>query len=108
MSYSIIYQTKIVRLEDGRLLHLSRQGCNNDTAGREKGVFEGTVFTPETFEDFIKGYEESGEGDCEIKIASRWTDLRGYGKHLRRMLKKPLPGRILKMMPLKPLNAGHI
>lgn len=34
MGYSIIFQTKIVKLSDGRILHLDRSGCNNDTEGR--------------------------------------------------------------------------
>lgn len=34
MGYSIIFQTKIVKLSDGRILHLDRRGCNNDTEGR--------------------------------------------------------------------------
>lgn len=43
MSYSIIFKTKIVKLSDGRILHLSLRGCNNDTEGRSSDDWRGKV-----------------------------------------------------------------
>lgn len=90
MSHTIIYQTKVIKLEDGRLIHLTRQGCNNDTAGREKGVFDGKLYTREAFEKFISDIEkgEKGNPDATIQIGSRWCNLKDYATHLRRMLKR--------------------
>ena len=36
MSYSIIFETKICKLDNGDIIHFSRQGCNNDTEGRTR------------------------------------------------------------------------
>lgn len=33
MGHPIIFKTKFVNLSDGRIMHLSLQGCNNDTGG---------------------------------------------------------------------------
>lgn len=41
MSYSIIFKTKTVKLSNGRILHLSLQGCNNDTEGRSPDDWRG-------------------------------------------------------------------
>ena len=46
MSYSIIFETKIVKLSDGRLLHLDLSGCNNDTSGRSRDDWNGKRFYP--------------------------------------------------------------
>lgn len=43
MSYSIIFDTKFIKLQDGRLLHLDRSGCNNDTAGRSLSDYTGKM-----------------------------------------------------------------
>ena len=40
MSYSIIFETKIVKLSDGRIIHFDRSGCNNDNVGRNKNEFQ--------------------------------------------------------------------
>lgn len=93
MSYSIIFQTKIAKLKDGRIIHFDRSGCNNDNAGRNKGNFSGKVYTIEEFiayaEAFKKDsipYKESGEFD--MKIVSRPASFYDYGEHLLRMLKR--------------------
>lgn len=39
MGYSIIFQTKIAKLPDGRIIHFDRSGCNNDTAAELKQYF---------------------------------------------------------------------
>ena len=88
MSWTIIFQTKIVKLPDGRIIHLNRSGCNNDNAGRNKEEFVGKLYTREEFEKFIQSFEG---GACEIKIGSKSGDFvtyDDYAKHLRRMLKR--------------------
>ena len=87
MSYTIIFETKIVILPDGRILHLSLQGCNNDTAGRSRNDFRGSIYnTYDEFEKFIRSFEESPH--VELKIGRRFCTFADYAKHLRRMLKK--------------------
>ena len=77
MSYSIIYETKVVNLPDGRILHLDRSGCNNDTEGREKGLFQGKVYTLEAFEQYIARFEDGTpyEG-FDLRIGSRYCQCR--------------------------------
>lgn len=89
MSYSIVFETKIVDLPDGRILHLSRSGCNNDNCGRTKSDFEGKIYTKEQWEKYIKHFEDIPKtGNWEMKIGSRYCEISDYGKHLRRMTNK--------------------
>ena len=89
MSYTIIFQTKFVKLPDGRFIHLSREGCNNDTEGREKGVYGGQLFTEEEFASRIKELDF----DCEppsLKLGSKFIAYKEYVEHLKRMKKRAL------------------
>lgn len=93
MGYPVIFQTKIAKLPDGRLIHFDRSGCNNDEEGRVKGEFSATIYTEEDFikraEGFMDGskpYKESQRFD--LKICSRYASYYDYGKHLLRMLKR--------------------
>lgn len=93
MSYSIIFETKIVKLSDGRIIHFNRSGCNNDTAGREKNLFTAQLYNADWFEKKAKGYMEDSKpykecGDFELKIGSRYCTFYDYGKHLLTMLKR--------------------
>lgn len=95
MSYSIIFETKIVKLSDGRLLHLDLSGCNNDNVGRSRDDWKGKIYTEETFikyaEDFMKDSKPSKE--CEgfdLKIKNKYSTYYDYGKHLLRMMKKAI------------------
>ena len=88
MSWTIIFQTKFVKMPDGKILHLDRSGCNNDTEGRDKTKFIGKLYTPEELERFIAKYEG---GTCELKIggkSGKFVTYDDYSKHLRRMLKR--------------------
>ncbi len=90
MSYSIIFETKIVKLPDGKIIHFSRQGCNNDNCGRKKDEFRAELYSSE--QDFIK-FAENFRGDepklgFELKIGSKYTSYNDYYKHLIRMLKR--------------------
>lgn len=95
MSYSIIFETKIVKLADGRLLHLDLSGCNNDNAGRNRGDFTGKIYTVEEFikraEGFKKDSKPSKETDYfDLKIGSRYCTMYDYGEHLLRMMKRAI------------------
>lgn len=96
MSYSIVFETKIVRLSDGRIIHFDRSGCNNDTAGRQKDEFTAKIYTEEDFiqkaESYKKGRKPYKETDYfELKIGSRYGTYYDYGEHLLRMLKRAMP-----------------
>lgn len=93
MGYPIIFETKIIKLTDGRLLHLDLSGCNNDTSGRDRGDFTGKIYTEKEFIHKIeslktdsKPYKECGE--WYMKIGNRCCTYYDYGEHLFRMMKR--------------------
>ena len=93
MSYSIIFETTIIKLSDGRLLHLSLQGCNNDNAGRRRDDWHSKIYTENDFvkyaEKFMVDSKPIKESDgFDLKIRSKYCTYYDYGKHLLRMLKK--------------------
>ena len=93
MSYSIVFETKIIKLKDGRILHLDLSGCNNDNAGRDRGDFTGKIYTEEDFLRKINDYKEGSRPykentDFIMKIGSRMCSMYDYGTHLERMLKR--------------------
>lgn len=93
MSYSIIFETKIVKLSDGRIIHFNRSGCNNDNAGRSKDDFSAKIYTVDEFVQKAENYKKNSkpykEADCmELKIGSRYATYFDYGEHLLRMLKR--------------------
>lgn len=93
MSYSIIFETKIVKLYDGRIIHFNRSGCNNDNAGRSKDEFSAKIYTVDEFikktENYKKNSKPYKEADCmELKIGSKYATYFDYGEHLLRMLKR--------------------
>lgn len=93
MSYSIIFKTKIIKLSDGRLLHLDLSGCNNDKHGRHHDDWTGTIYTEEGFlkkaNDFKTGSLPAKESDSfDLKIGSRYRTFYDYGEHLLRMYKR--------------------
>ncbi len=55
MGYSIIFETYIVKLPDGRIIHFDRSGCNNDNMGRKQNEFTGKIYN---VDDFIKYAEK--------------------------------------------------
>lgn len=88
MSYSIIFETKILRLSDGRVIHFDRSGCNNDGAGRRKDEFTATIYSDEDFITRANTFALVNPVDDipnALKIGSRWVSTRGYGEHLLRM-----------------------
>ena len=93
MSYSIIFETKIVKLSDGRLLHLDLSGCNNDTSGRSRDDWNGKIYTRDAFIKYAEKFMEDSKpakesGGFDLKIGSRYCTMYDYGKHLLRMMKR--------------------
>lgn len=99
MGYSIIFETKIINLKDGRILHLDLSGCNNDNSGRDRGDFNGKIYTKE---DFIRHAEHfkadstpakdnvKNQRGFDLKIGSRDVNYYDYGEHLLRMMKRAI------------------
>lgn len=93
MSYSIIFETKVVKLSDGRLLHLSLSGCNNDTEGRSRDEFHGRIFTVEEFIQYSENFKSESKpmkesDNFDLKIGSKYCTMYDYGEHLLRMMKR--------------------
>lgn len=93
MSYPIIFQTKVVKINDNEIIHFNRIGCNNDDEGRVVNVYEAKIRTIEDFkrmaEGFIinsKPYKETGIFD--LKVGSKWCSFYDYGMYLLRALKR--------------------
>lgn len=93
MSYPIVFQTKVVKINDNEIIHFNKIGCNNDTAGRVANVYEAKIRTIEDFkrmaEGFIinsKPYKETGIFD--LKVGSKWCSFYDYGMYLLRALKR--------------------
>lgn len=97
MGYSIVFETKIVLLSDGRLIHFSRDGCNNDDSGRRRDEFTAKIYTLAEFEQGARGFMKNSaphteEKPCfDLKIGSRVASYYDYGAHLLRMLKRAKP-----------------
>lgn len=93
MSYPIVFQTKVVKINDNEIIHFNRVGCNNDDGGRVANVYEAKIRTIEDFkrmaERFIinsKPYK--GTGIFDLKVGSKWCSFYDYGMHLLRALKR--------------------
>lgn len=85
MGYSIIFDTQIVKLSDGRLLHLDRSGCNNDTAGRSLSDYTGKIYTYEEFQKYVTSFTQNSKSDdWELKLGSKKATYYDYGKQLAR------------------------
>lgn len=95
MGYPIIFKTKIVKLEDGRLIHFDLSGCNNDNEGRRPDDWHGRVFTESEFHDYAESFKKNSKPYKEsdgftMKIGSRYCTEYDYGEHLLRMKKKAI------------------
>ena len=96
MSYSIIFETKIVKLSDGRIIHFDRSGCNNDTSGRRKDDFSAEIFTIDEFIKKAEKYKKNSKpykenpADWQLKIGNRYATYYDYGEHLLRMFKRAI------------------
>lgn len=95
MSYSIIFETEIIKLSDGRLLHLNLSGCNNDNVGRSRDDWNGKIYTEDAFikyaEGFMEGSKPVKESDgWDLKIRSKYSTWYDYGKYLLKMMKKAI------------------
>ena len=68
MSYPIIFETKICKLDNGDIIHFSLKGCNNDTEGRSRDDFHAKLYTADEWEREISKWEsiESKEGLAKL------------------------------------------
>jgi len=99
MGYPIIFETKIVNLPDGRLLHLSLSGCNNDNEGRDRHEFHGKIYSKEEWNAYIKSFLNDNEDTYEgfdLKIGNRYCRWKDYAKHLSTMQKRAMTWEELK------------
>lgn len=86
MSYSIIFDTKFIKLTDGRLLYLERSGCNNDTAGRDLSDYIGKIYTYDELQKHVISLVKNGNSNnWELKLRSKNITYYDYGKHLATM-----------------------
>ena len=89
MSYQIIFETKIVKMPDGKIIHFDRSGCNNDDAGRSKDEFTGKIYENEqAFISYAEKFKQDYDAGFELKIGSKEASYNDYYKHLIRMLKR--------------------
>ena len=49
MSYTIIFETKIVKITDGRIIHFDLSGCNTDKSCRSRDELSARIYTVEEF-----------------------------------------------------------
>lgn len=90
MGYTIIFETKICKLDNGDIIHFSLDGCNNDDCGRRRNEFTAKYYTAEEWENEIRSWENIGRthSGFDMKIGSRYVQYADYGKHLRTMTKR--------------------
>lgn len=93
MGYPIIFKTKIVNLSDGRILHLNRSGCNNDTEGRRNDEWNGKIYTKEEFAEMVDHFMDDSKPmkeseNFDLKIGSRYCTFYDYAQHMLRMQKR--------------------
>lgn len=88
MSYTMIFETRIVKLDDGRIIHFSLSGCNNDNEGRIRNEFTGKIYTADEWEAEISRWESINDEGFNLKISGRTRSYAEYGKHLRLMTKR--------------------
>lgn len=88
MSYSIIFETKFLKLSDGRFIHFSREGCNNDNSGRKKNDFTAQILTVDEFRDKFNRFYYRTEAYKALKVGNRWVTYKEYAEHLLRMFNR--------------------
>lgn len=95
MGYPIVFQTKVIKTADGKIIHFTRQGCNNDEEGRKKDVYKvAGIYDNETSflnyaNDFvIRGDTYKNGGPFELKVGCKKSSYVDYGAHLIRMMKR--------------------
>lgn len=92
MSYGIIFEDKIIKLDNGMLLQVERFGCNNDDSGRTKDDFTGKLWK---YEDYIEeatkhinNKDTYSDFYCCIGNKNRPKTEAEYGMHLLYILKR--------------------
>ena len=97
MSYPVIFETKILKLSNDKIIHFYRQGGNNDREGREKHTFKAELYTTNDFLMMVDKYQKNSKPFKEVqqnyfdlKIQGKSATMFDYGSHLKRMLKRGL------------------
>lgn len=96
MSCSIVFETKIAILSDGRLIHFDRSGCNNDNSGRRKDDWTARILTAHELIKKLNDYQRGKKpfkdcGEFELKVCGKPATMYDYAKHLERMWQRALP-----------------
>jgi len=92
MGYPIIFDTQIIKLSNGKLLHLDRSGCNNDSHGRRLSEYTGKIYTYDEFQKYVDSFTENGIKNgildgFDIILGSENATYYDYGKQLARKAK---------------------
>lgn len=87
MIYTRVYETKILKLADGRIIHFSLQGRNNDNIGTNRNTFTAKICTMEEYKNNAQAFMNDPDPNIYIEIKSRKGSRRDYGKYLIRMLR---------------------
>lgn len=86
MIYTRIHETKILKLTDGRIIHFSLQGRNNDVC-ISKNMFTAKICTLEEYKNNAHKLMNNPDPDPFIEIKSKKSSRQEYGKYLIRMLR---------------------
>lgn len=84
MSYSIIFDTHVIKATDGGYIEISRTGCNNDDEGRRPDEYHGTYYTAEELNSRIAKYQADTETHWMLRIGTRYATMKQYGDYLKR------------------------
>jgi len=87
MIYTRVYETKILKLADGRIIHFSLQGRNNDNIGTNRNTFTAKICTMEEYKNNAQAFMNDPDPNIYIEIKSKKSSRRDYGKYLIRMLR---------------------
>ena len=97
MSYPIIFETKIVKLPDSRIIHFECNGYNDDEKGGKSNDFNGKIYTESgfiervnTFKQGLKPYAANGLENWNLQIGNRYVTCRDYGDYLLQKLKRAI------------------
>lgn len=57
----LFFKTKFVNFSDGRIMHLSLQGCNNDAEGRNNDDWQANIYTKTEFMMWAEHFKRDSE-----------------------------------------------
>lgn len=96
MVYDIVHETVILKLSDGRYLHLDSRSPSDSSGEKSHSEFSAAIYTKDELlkkaEEYQRGtgpYVETGQFD--IMIRNRKASWYDYGSHLIRLMKRSKP-----------------